>query len=86
MRRGVADLHRRAQTLLPGPKTSLSAAEKRRRSAKIGRQLRMLRAHGSIQKVPRTHRYQVTTAGRIVITAILTADRASLSHLNRIAA
>jgi hypothetical protein len=72
--------------LLPGPKVSLSAAEKRRRSARMSRQLSMLRAHGLIQKVPRTHRYQVTTAGRLAITAILTADRASLSQLNRIAA
>jgi len=78
--------NRDLQTLLPGPKVSLSAAEKRRRSARMSRQLRMLRAHGLIQKVPRTHRYQVTTAGRLVITAILTADRASLSQLNRIAA
>jgi hypothetical protein len=78
--------NRDLQTLLPGPKTSLSASEKRRRSARISRQLRMLRAHRLIRKVPRTHRYQVTTAGRLIITAILTADRASLSQLNRIAA
>jgi len=49
-------------------------------------QLRMLRAHGLIRKVPRTHRDQVATAGRLVITAIFTADRAGLSRLNRIAA
>jgi len=61
-------------------------AEKRRRSAKMSGQLRMLRAHGLIRKVPRTHRDQVATAGRLVITAILTADRAGLSRLNRIAA
>jgi hypothetical protein len=46
----------------------------------------MLRAHGLIQKLPRTDRYQVTAAGRLVITVILTADRASLSPLSRIAA
>jgi hypothetical protein len=45
--------NRDLQTLLPGPKVSLSAAEKRRRSARMSRQLRMLRAHGLIQKVPR---------------------------------
>jgi len=78
--------NRDLQALLPGPKTSLSAVEKRRRSARISRQLRMLRAHGIIRKVPRTHRYQVTTAGRLIITAILTANRASLSQLNKIAA
>ena len=78
--------NRDLQTLLPGPKASLSAAEKRRRSAKMSRQLRMLRAHGIIRKVPHTHRYQVTTTGRLIITAILTADRATISQLNRIAA
>ena len=50
-----------------------SPKEVKRRSARVSRQLRMLRAHGVIQKVPKTHRYQVTPAGRKAITAILTA-------------
>ncbi|MGA2600839.1 MAG: hypothetical protein ABSH09_28055, partial [Bryobacteraceae bacterium] len=37
-----------------------SAKEKRRRSAAISRKLRLLRAHGLLQKVTRTHRYQIT--------------------------
>jgi hypothetical protein len=67
----------------PGP---ITLAEKRRRSAAVTRKLRLLRAHGLIQKVPHTHRYQVTSPGRLAITAILTADRSSLSQLSRIAA
>jgi len=78
--------NRDLQALLFGQKASLSPAEKRRRSAKIGRHLRLLRAHGLIQKLPHTHRYQVTTNGRLIITAILTADRASIAQLSKIAA
>jgi hypothetical protein len=78
--------NRDLQALLFKQDASVSPAEKRRRSAQVSRQLRLLRAHGLIQKVPRTHRYQVTTTGRLIITAILTADRTSLSQLNKIAA
>jgi len=78
--------NRDLQGLLFKPSPSLSAAEKRRRSARVIWQLRLLRAHGLIRKVPRTHRYMVTTEGRLIITAILTADRASLSQLSKIAA
>ena len=67
----------------PGPVTP---AEKRRRSAAIGRKLRLLRGHGIVQKIAHTHRYQVTPAGRLALTAILTFDRASLAQLSRIAA
>ena len=64
----------------------LSAVERRRRSAAVSRKLRMLRAHGLIQKVPKTHRYQVSSQGRLAISAIITMHEASLSLLNRAAA
>jgi predicted transcriptional regulator len=60
--------------------------EKRRRSAAVSRKLRILRAHGLIQKVPKTHRYHVTSHGRLAITAILTMDRTSIALLNKAAA
>lgn len=60
-------------------------AERRRRSAAISRKLRMLRSHGLIQKVPRTHRYQVTEAGRVILVAVLTAARTSVNQLNKLA-
>jgi len=50
------------------------------RSAAISRKLRILRAHGLIQKVPKTHRYQVTSNGRLAITAVLTMDRTSIAR------
>jgi hypothetical protein len=61
-----------------------SPAERRRRSAAISRKLRLLRAHGLIQKVPRTHRYHVTDAGRAILVAVLTTARTSLHQLNQL--
>ena len=59
-----------------------SAAERRRRSSAISRKLRMLRAHGLVQKIPRAHRYQVTDAGRAILLAVLTTARTSVNQLN----
>lgn len=59
-----------------------SKSEQRRRSAAVSRKLRLLRAHGLIQKIPRTHRYHVTQLGRLAITAVLATQRASLAQLN----
>jgi len=59
-------------------------AERRRRSAAISRRLRMLRAHRLLQKVQRTHRYQVTAAGRVILIAVLTAARTSVHQLNQL--
>jgi len=61
-----------------------SPAQRRQRSAAVSRKLRMLRAHGLIQKVPRTHRYHVTTAGRTILVAVLTAARTSLNQLDQL--
>jgi hypothetical protein len=60
-----------------------TAAEQRRRSAAVTRQLRLLRAHGLIHKVPRTHRYVVSEAGRRSITALLAARNASADQLTQ---
>jgi hypothetical protein len=68
------------------PHCPLSQKEKRRRSAAVSRKLRLLRAHGLIQEVPKAHRYQVTAQGRLAITAILTMDRTSIALLNKAAA
>jgi hypothetical protein len=55
--------------------------EARRRSAWVSRQLRLLRAHGLIRKVPGTYRYQLTETGQKVIAAILTALRSTIREL-----
>jgi hypothetical protein len=57
------------------------AVEERRRSATISRKLRLLRAHGLIHKIAKTHRYQLSPHGRDVINALLAARRASTTTL-----
>jgi hypothetical protein len=56
-------------------------AEQRQQSAAITRKLRLLRAHGLIHKVPKTHRYQISPQGTAVINALLTARQASIATL-----
>jgi hypothetical protein len=46
----------------------------------------LLRAHGLIKKIPKTHRYQMTEFGRRVVTALLTALDATTAELARLAA
>ena len=77
--------NRDLQMLLYGS-VAEDAGERKRRSAAISRKLRMLRAHGLIHKVHKSHRYQVTAAGRQAIDAILTVQQTSLALLNRAAA
>jgi hypothetical protein len=54
---------------------------RRRQSARVTRLLGLLRAHGLIKKVPRTHRYLLTTEGTSVIPALLAANHATLQQL-----
>ncbi|HSA60738.1 MAG TPA: hypothetical protein VLE03_00740 [Nitrospiraceae bacterium] len=61
-----------------------SRAEQRRRSAAVSRKLRLLRAHGLIRKVPGTHRYHITEAGRSILVAALTAAKATVCELNQL--
>jgi hypothetical protein len=63
-----------------------STEEKRRQSAKVSRQLRMLRAHGLIFKVNQTHRYQLTARGRTVLAALQAARDANPEQLAKLAA
>lgn len=58
----------------------------RRQTAAVCRRLMLLRAHGLIAKVPKTHRYTVTQKGRRIITALLAARQASTEKLTALAA
>jgi hypothetical protein len=62
------------------------AGEQQRRSAHATRLLRLLRAHGVLQRVPKSHRYRVTNRGRDVITAVLAARNAATDQLVALAA
>jgi len=65
---------------------AISKDETRRRSAAVSRKLRMLRAHGLIKKVPKSHRYHVTDKGRSIIGALLAARNANVDQLAKLAA
>jgi hypothetical protein len=58
-----------------------TAEESKRLSGKVTRLLRMLRAHGLITKVSKTHRYQVSSQGRSKIAAVLAARQANTKQL-----
>jgi len=72
--------------LLYASDQELTPAEKRRQSSAVTRKLRLLRAHGLIKKVPKTHRYLLTTRGYQAITAIIAALNASSDSLIKLAA
>ncbi len=61
--------------------TPADPAEQRRQSAVVTRKLRLLRAHGLIRKVPKTHRYTLSKKGQTAITALLTARAADTAKL-----
>ncbi|MFV1968486.1 MAG: hypothetical protein ACC628_23930 [Pirellulaceae bacterium] len=63
-----------------------SADVRRRQTAKVTRMIRMLRAHGLVHKIPKTHRYTVSPKGRETIAALLAARSANTQELMKIAA
>jgi hypothetical protein len=56
-------------------------AERRRHSGAVTRKLRLLRAHGVIQKVAKTHRYVLSEQGRTALTALEAARQADTAKL-----
>ncbi len=69
--------------LYPPPPTVLDA---RRLSGRVSRLLRLLRAHGIIRKIHKTHRYQLTHRGRLLTAALRATRDASIKQLLRQAA
>jgi hypothetical protein len=55
--------------------------EAKRQAAKVTRLLGLLRAHGLITKVSKTHRYQVSASGRRTVAALLAARQANAEQL-----
>ncbi len=55
------------------PSRAREQGEQRRRTAHVSRLLHLLRAHGLIAKVPRAHRYRVTTKGEALMSAAIYA-------------
>lgn len=64
---------------------SPSPRDRRRLSAKTSRQIRLLRAHGVIKKIPKTHRYRLTPNGQLLTAALLATRRANIKALLKVA-
>jgi hypothetical protein len=68
------------------PQPAGDAQEKRRRSGRATRLLRLLRGHRLLQKTPKSHRYQLSETARKRITAVLAARNANAETLTANAA
>jgi hypothetical protein len=77
----VAGIRNRDLVAILYPATASDDQEKRRRSSRVTRLLRLLRGHGLLQKVPKTHRYQVSEKARTTIAALLAAGNANPAEL-----
>jgi hypothetical protein len=66
--------------LFPQSQTA-SKDDVRRFSARVSRLLRILRAHGVIKKIPKSHRYRITASGNRLTAALFAARSASIEKL-----
>jgi hypothetical protein len=70
-----------ADATVPEQETAEADVARRRAASRISRKLAMLRAHGLIKKIPRTHRYLLTAEGRVAIAALLAVRQATPARL-----
>jgi len=73
--------NRDIRRLLHAGSDDAEPADLRRLSARVGRQLRLLRAHGLIQKVQKSHRYVLTARGAQLTGALSAARNATIKQL-----
>lgn len=83
---GIRNADLRALLYQPAKATRTAKEQTQRNSAAVTRQFGLMRAHGLLRKLPRTHRYQLTSKGRRIITALLAACYADVELLTKIAA
>lgn len=68
------------------PEAAKDTTERRRRSAHVTHLLRLLRAHGLLEKIAGTHRYQISPEARTKIHALLAVRNANPDELTTKAA
>jgi hypothetical protein len=73
--------NRDIREILCGADGAETAAERKRQAARVTRLLRLLRGHGLIGKIAKTHRYQLTDKGRNSLSALLAARQANTKQL-----
>ena len=60
--------------------------DQQRHAASVSRQLALLRAHGLVRKVHGTHRYHLTTRGRVIVTALISLRNVGTDTLTKLVA
>lgn len=60
--------------------------ERKKQSAAMTRRIRLLRAHGLVQKMPNSRRYKLTAKGQLAVTAMSAARHCNTHQLSQIAA
>ena len=73
--------NRDLRQILHPEKGATSVERARNLSARTTRQIRRLRAHGIIRKVPKSHRYRITHKGLQLTTALFAAREATVENL-----
>lgn len=68
------------------PRVDHASEPQRRHAAAVTRKLALLRAHRLIRRLPGTHRYLLTSEGRRIVTALITARNANVDALAKLAA
>ncbi|HEY4645677.1 MAG TPA: hypothetical protein VIH25_05300 [Steroidobacteraceae bacterium] len=73
--------NRDIRRLLHPAASNAQPREIRRLAAKTSRRLRLLRAHGVIRKIPKTHRYRLTSRGQLLTAALFATRGANIKQL-----
>jgi hypothetical protein len=68
------------------PNLGRSVEDKRRASARISYRLSLLRAHGLIEKIPKSRKYRTTIKGHQIATTVMTTQTVTVGQLARAAA
>ena len=77
--------NRHLQAVLNGTAWA-NGLEGRKLAARISRQLRLLREHGIIKKLPKQHKYMLTAKGRLLTTSLNQFLGAKVSDLSKLCA
>ena len=78
--------NRDLQRLLHPVRRDVSAEHRRQIAGRCGRKIRLLRAHGLVRKVPRSHRYTLTPKGHRLAASLFAARHATTKQILRNAA
>jgi len=73
--------NRDIRAILYGDGAATNPAARKAQAGKVTRLLRLLRGHGLIAKIAKTHRYQLTDKGRTTLSALLAARKANTKQL-----